>query len=217
VDRYHLVAVAKFGYMLEQLSICRYQVRESPGDNPSSAANQQERLSVHEQKCWFLAGLIEGEGSLCISIKNQPTARFGYLIDAEFFIYQHQIRRGLLELARSIFDAGRINPKPGNEVVLVYSITSTRLIAERVLPFFERYMTFTCKKRDHKLFREVVNALLEKRHLNPHGMIELVEKAYQMNMDGKQRKRSKAEVIERILRDYTPNPLPLSGEDIVRS
>jgi hypothetical protein len=62
-----------------------------------------------------------------------------------------------------------------------------------------------------------VNALLEKRHLNPHGMIELVEKAYQMNMDGKQRKRSKAEVIERILRDYTPNPLSLSGEDIVRS
>jgi len=217
VNRYHLVAVVKFGYMLEQLSICRYQVRESLGDNPYSAANQQERLSVHEQKCWFLAGLIEGEGSLCVSIKKHPTARFGYLVDAEFFIYQHQIRRGLLELARSIFDAGRINPKPGNEAVLVYSITSTRLISERVLPFFERYMPFTCKKRDHQLFREVVNALSQKRHLNPHGMIEIVEKAYQMNMDGKQRKRSKAEVIERILRDYTPNPLPLSGEDIVRS
>jgi hypothetical protein len=217
VDRYHLVAVVKFGYMLEQLSICRYQVRESPGDNPYSAANQQERLSIHEQKCWFLAGLIEGEGSLCVSVKQHPTARFGYLIDAEFFIYQHQIRRGLLELARSIFDAGRINPKPGNEVVLVYSITSTRLIAERVLPFFERYMSYTCKTRDHKLFREVVNALIDKRHHDPHGMIEIVDKAYQMNMDGKQRKRSKAEVIERILRDYTPNPLTRSGEDIVRS
>jgi hypothetical protein len=211
------MAVVKFGYMLEQLSICRYQVRESLGDNPFSAANQQERLSIHEQKCWFLAGLIEGEGSLCISVKKHPTARFGFLVDAEFFIYQHQIRRGLLELARSIFDAGRINPKPGNEVVLVYSITSTRLIAERVLPFFERYMSFTCKKKDHQLFREVVHALLEKRHRDPHGMIDIVEKAYQMNMDGKQRKRSKAEVIERILRDYTPNPLVQSGEDIVRS
>ena len=193
--------------MLEQLSIWRYHIAEGCGDNPTSAANQQERLSVHEQKCWFLAGLIEGEGSLCVSVKNQPTARFGYLVDADFFIYQHQIRRGLLEMARSIFDAGRINPKPGNEVVLVYSITSTRLIAERVLPFFERYMTFTCKKRDHQLFREVVHALLNKRHLDPHGMIEIVDKAYQMNMDGKQRKRSKAEVIGRILRDYTPNTL----------
>ncbi len=164
-----------------------------------------------------MAGLIEGEGSLCVSFKNQPTARFGFYVDAEFFIYQHQIRRGLLELARSIFDAGRINPKPGNEVVLVYSITSLRLIVERVLPFYERYMAFSCKKRDYQLFREIVHAMLRKRHHDPHGLIEIVEKAYQMNMEGKQRKRSKAEVIGRILRDYTPNPLALSGEDIVRS
>ena len=151
--------------------------------------------------------MIEGEGSLCVSIKNQPTARFGFLVDPEFFIYQHQIRRGLLELARSVFDAGRIDPKPGNEVVLVYSIKNLRLIAERVLPFYERYMAFSCKKRDYQLFRECVDAKLRKRHLDPHGMIEIVEKAYQMNMDGKQRKRSKAEVIGRILRDYTPNAL----------
>jgi hypothetical protein len=164
-----------------------------------------------------LAGLIEGEGSLCVSIKEHKPSRFGYLVDPEFSIYQHQIRRGLLELAGSIFEAGRINPKPGNEVVLVYSITSTRLIVERVLPFYERYMAFSCKKRDYQLFREIVNAMLCKRHHDPHGMVEIVEKAYQMNMAGKQRKRSKAEVIGRILRDYTPNPLVPSGEDIVRS
>ncbi len=201
------MAVIKFGYMLEQLSIWRYRVQEERGDNPTSAVNQQERLPTHEQKCWFLAGLIEGEGSLCVSIKNQPTARFGYLVDPEFFIYQHQIRRGLLELAGSIFDAGRINPKPGNEVVLVYSITSFRLIVERVLPFYERYMAFSCKKRDYQLFRDIVDAMLLKRHLDPHGLVEIVDKAYQMNMDGKQRKRPKAEVIGRILRDYTPNTL----------
>jgi LAGLIDADG DNA endonuclease family protein len=203
--------------MLEQLSIWRYYVAEGRSDNPTSAANQQERLPTHEAKCWFLAGLIEGEGSLCVSVKTHPTARFGFLVDPEFFIYQHQIRRGLLELAKSVFDAGRIDPKPGNEVVLVYSIRNLSLIAERVLPFYERYMAFSCKKRDYQLFRECVDAKLRKRHLDPHGMIEIVEKAYQMNMDGKQRKRSKAEVIGRILRDYTPNPLALSGEDIVRS
>ena len=203
--------------MLEQLSIWRYHIAEGCGDNPTSAANQQERLPTHEKKCWFLAGLIEGEGSLCVSIKEHKPSRFGYLVDPEFFIYQHRIRRGLLELAGSIFETGRINPKPGNEVVLVYSITSTRLIVERVLPFYERYMAFSCKKRDYQLFREIVHAMLCKRHHDPHGLVEIVEMAYQMNMEGKQRKRPKAEVIGRILRDYTPNPLALSGEDIVRS
>ncbi|MBC7098936.1 hypothetical protein H5T52_07435, partial [Candidatus Bipolaricaulota bacterium] len=53
-------------------------------------ANQQERLSKVEAKRWFLAGLIEGEGSFCVSIKQHPTARFGYYVDPEFFIYQHR-------------------------------------------------------------------------------------------------------------------------------
>jgi len=59
--------------MLEQLSIWRYR---NSGDNLSSAVNQQESLSTHEKQCWFLAGLIEGEGSLCISIKEHKPSRF---------------------------------------------------------------------------------------------------------------------------------------------
>jgi LAGLIDADG endonuclease len=200
--------------MLEQLSIWRYCVRS---ENPSSAVNQQERLSYHEQRNWFLAGLIEGEGSLCVSIKEHKTSRFGYLVDPEFFIYQHKIRRGLLELAGSVFETGRITPKHGNNDVLVFSIVSQRSIVQRVLPFFERYMAFSCKKRDFQLFREIVMAMQNKQHHDPHGLVDIVEKAYQMNMVGKQRKRPKGVVIERILRDYTPNPLAQSGEDIVRS
>jgi hypothetical protein len=200
--------------MLEQLSIWRYCVRS---ENPSSAVNQQERLSYHEQRNWFLAGLIEGEGSLCVSIKEHKPSRFGYLVDPEFFIYQHKIRRGLLELAGSVFETGRITPKHGSEDVLVFSIVSQRWIVQRVLPFFERYMAFSCKKRDFQLFREIVMAMENKQHHDPHGLVDIVEKAYQMNMVGKQRKRPKGVVIERILRDYTPNPLAQSGEDIVRS
>jgi LAGLIDADG endonuclease len=203
--------------MLEQLRIWRYQVMESRGENSPSAANQQESLSTHEKKCWFLAGLIEGEGSLCVSIKKHESFKFGYLVQPEFFIYQHQVRRGLLELAKEVFETGNIRPKPGNEVVLVYSIINRRLILERVLPFFERYMAFSFKGRDFQLFREVVMAMEQKRHRDPHELVKLVENAYQMNMGGKQRRRSKGEIVERILRDYTPNPLAQSGEDIVRS
>jgi hypothetical protein len=192
-------------------------VAEPQGENPHSAANQQESLSTHEKKCWFLAGLIEGEGSLCVSIKKHESFRFGYLVQPEFFIYQHQVRRGLLELAKEVFDTGNIRPKPGNEVVLVYSIINRRLIVERVLPFFERYMAFSFKGRDFRLFRAVVMAMEQKLHRDPHELIKLVDYAYQMNMEGKQRRRLKGEIVERILRDYTPNPLVQSGEDIVRS
>jgi hypothetical protein len=224
-----IVALVKFGHMLENPWMLRYSlndedwVREpnSPAsyssDNSTAAENQQERLSISEKKCWFLAGLIEGEGSLCVSIKAHKPSRFGYLIDPEFFIYQHKIRRGLLELACEVFETGKIYPKVGNEDVLVYSIVSRRLLIERVLPFYERYMAFSFKTRDYHLFREILMALESKHHRDHHKLVEIVKKAYQMNMVGKQRKRPIEEVIERILRDFTPDANITVGEDKVRA
>jgi hypothetical protein len=224
-----IVALVKFGHMLENPWMLRYSLNDGDwvrepnshpsygSDNSTAAENQQERLSMSEKKCWFLAGLIEGEGSLCVSIKAHKPSRFGYLIDPEFFIYQHKIRRGLLELACEVFETGKIYPKVGNEDVLVYSIVSRRLLIERVLPFYERYMAFSFKTRDYHLFREILMALESKHHFDPHGLVEIVKKAYQMNMVGKQRKRPIEEVTERILRDFTPDANITVGEDKVRA
>ena|SRR2546428_2610656 len=171
-------------------------------------ANQQERLSIIEAKKWFLAGCIEGEGSLCVSIKHHPISKFGFLVDPEFFLYQHESGIGMLELAREIFGTGRIARKVGNEGVLVYSIVSRRVLWERVIPFFERYMIFSTKREIFYRFREIVEAMeLRKEHLTAEGLVAIVKKAYAMNpaSKGKERKRTLEEVIDRILRGHTPN------------
>ena len=62
-------------------------------DNPFSAGNQQERLPEEDAKRWFVAGLVEGEGSVTVSIKRHPTAALGYLVQPELFVYQHRRRR----------------------------------------------------------------------------------------------------------------------------
>ena len=73
------------------------------------AGNQQERLSHTEELKHFLAGFIEGEGALRVSIKRHPTSRFGYLVDPEFFLYQHESGRRVLELASEVFGTGAIS------------------------------------------------------------------------------------------------------------
>ncbi len=164
-----------------------------------------------EAKKWFLAGFIEGEGSLCVSIKEHPTARFGYYVDPEFFLYQHKSGIKLLHLAKEIFGTGRIVPKPGNEEVLVYSIASRRALKEKVIPFFEKYMVFSTKRDIFQRFKEIVEAMEErKEHLTPEGLAHIVEKAYAMNpaSKGKERKRSLHEVVDRILRGRTPDTQP---------
>lgn len=171
-------------------------------------ANQQERLSTAEAKKWFLAGFIEGEGSLCVSIKEHPSARFGYYVDPEFFIYQHKSGVALLKMAQEIFGTGRIAPKPGNEDVLVFSIVSRHSLKEKVIPFFEKYMVFSAKREIFQRFKEIVEAMEErKEHLTPEGLVRIVEKAYAMNpaSKGKERKRPLQEVVGRILRGRTPD------------
>ena len=172
-----------------------------------TAAYQQERLSLTEQQRWFLAGFIEGEGSVCVSIKQHPTAQFGYYVDPEFFLYQHRAYPQLLELAKQMFGTGSIFPKQGNESVLVYAIANRRSIAEKVVPFLRSYMIFAPRKAVYDRFCEIVEAMERKEHHIAVGMARMVEKAYALNpvAKGKARKRSLQTVLDRILRDYTPD------------
>jgi len=176
-------------------------------ENPGGADNQQESLSSEERRCWFLAGFVEGEGSVHVSIKRHPTLRLGYYVQPEFFIYQHRLRRELLEMAQEYFGTGRIRPKPGNPDVLVYSILSRPAITERVLPFFRAYMRYSARRYDYETFGHVVDLMNRGAHRDPQGLAAIARLAYSMNMKGKQRRIALEEILGRILRGHTPDTL----------
>ena len=179
----------------------------------TSAENQQERLGSAESANWFLAGFIEGEGALCVSIKKHPTCRSGFYVDPGFFLYQHESGRRILELTQGVFESGRIYRKSGNENVLVYEISSTRALREKVVPFFERYVVpLSCKGETFERFREILELMERGEHLVPAGLAEIVKKVYAMNPSskGKARSRPLEEVLARILRGHTSD-IPASG------
>jgi hypothetical protein len=170
-----------------------------------SAGNQQESLSSEERRRWFLAGLVEGEGSVTLSIKRHPTAGFGVYVQPEFFIYQHVLRRALLEMAVEFFGAGRIRPKPGNPDVLVFSIISCPVLAARVVPFLRSYADLSARGRDYELFCEAVELCVAGARRTRQGILQLVDMAYAMNMNGKQRRIKHEDLVDRILRGHTPD------------
>jgi LAGLIDADG endonuclease len=176
-------------------------------ENSGGADNQQESLSSEEQRFWFLAGLVEGEGSVHISLKRKPTARFGLYVQPEFFIYQHKSRLKLLEMAKEYFGTGRIRPKPGNPDVLVYSIISRTATARVVVPFLERCTRFSARTEDYYRFIAAIRLLEAGLHNTPEGLVSIVELAYSMNMGGKQRRVPIEEILDRILRGHTPHAL----------
>ena len=177
-----------------------------PSKNLSGDAdNPQERLSTTQRWKAFLGGFIEGEGSFCISIKKNKTSKYGFNVDTEFFLYQREERKEILEKAKKFFGSGRIYPKAGNEKVLVFEIADNKVLHEKVIPFLEKYfLPFSARKKDFLLFKEAVRMKAKKEHLKREGLLKLVDIAYEINQSGKQRKRKKEEVVERILRGHTP-------------
>jgi hypothetical protein len=169
----------------------------------SGRDNQQERLSIREKIGFFLAGLIEGEGSFVVTIRFNPSTRWGFVIDPEFYIYQHQKRKKLLELAREFFQTGRIWKKPGTINILVYGIKSRRSLEEKVVPFIKKYLyPFTSRREQIDFFLKVLEMLQNKKHHTKEGMLELVEYIY--SCKERKIKIPKQALIERILRDHTP-------------
>jgi hypothetical protein len=118
----------------------------------------------------------------------------------------HESGRAILELAQRTFGSGRISRKSGNEQVLVYEISSTAVLRERVIPFFERYVVpFSCKRETFMRFKEILEAMERKEHLRSDGLAEIVKKVYAMNpaSKGRARLRPLDEVLSRILRGHT--------------
>ena len=183
-----------------------------------STDNQQERL-LTEAKKWFVAGLVEGEGSFCIGIKKHPTAPYGYFIDPMFFFYQHKSRKAMVEMVKeTLGNVGKIKPKHGNEDVLVLQISSRRTIVEKLIPFFDKYFIFSVRKNDYESFKEATFMLIEGKHHTQEGMLKIVELAYKTCGEGKYRRIPKESVVNRILRGHTSDvSLKKRNEDMVRS
>jgi hypothetical protein len=184
-------------------------------ENPGGAGNQQESLSSEEQRRWFLAGVVEGEGSVYVGIKAHATVPLGFFVQPGFSITQHRVRRSLLEMAKQEFQAGSIFPKPGNPAVLVYAIHSRPALRERVIPFLETYMRFSARWGDLARFMTIMDLFEDGLHRTPQGLAQIVELAYAMNANGKQRKRPLEAVLDRILRGHTPDA-PGRGDEMVR-
>lgn len=157
---------------------------------------------------YFLAGFVEGEGSLSVSIKSQPKLKHGFALDPEFFIYQHESGIFLLEAARSYFRAGSVYKKSGDSNVYVFRINNRQVLKEKVLPFFSKYVIpYSCKYKYYNEFCFILESLIQKKHTDQQEFLNLLKKVYELNSysKGKEIKYTYDQIKEIILRDYTPN------------
>ncbi len=144
---------------------------------------------------YYLAGFVDGEGCFSISLSYHKTARYGFFVNPIFQVYQHPHHREILEIFQWVFKTGKIRRKSPTNHGLVYCVDGNRNIIEKVIPFFEKF-PLAVKSNEFLKFKKITEFLLEKKHHTKEGMIEIINIAYSMNMQGKQRARLKSDLIK---------------------
>ena len=159
-------------------------------------------MTKNKNLFWYVAGFIYCEGSFNISFTKQKYAHnnqgFKWLIHVCFQTYQHEDHRDILELLqKQVFHTGRIYRKSSPYHVFTYTVDNPRNLCEKIIPFFNKYKLII-KDKDFQLFKEVVQMLLDKKHLTESGFKKILDIAFKMNANGKQRKYSKEYILETV-------------------
>ena len=134
----YMVAIANiFEYKIEKTNRCQMEYAIY---NWSSAPTNQRFVAMDNAKIAFLAGFIEGEGSLNISAKKCATAKYGLMIDPEFSITQHVNGISVFFDGMMFFQAGRIRYKSGSNATIIYRIDNRNILLHKLLNFWETHI-----------------------------------------------------------------------------
>ena len=116
----------------------------------------------------WLCGFAEGEACFYVSVYKSAKSKLGLAVQLVFKITQHSRDKQLLKGIANFFNCGRVENR--SLEACDFTITSLKLIEEKIIPFFEM-----CPLRGHKLldfedFNRVVKIMKTKHHLTSEGM-----------------------------------------------
>ena len=164
-------------------------------DNPSGAANQQERPGFEQ----WIVGFVDGEGCFSISVVRNATCRLGWQVQHEFSVTQASASRRALEELQEFFGCGTLieNRRHDNHHhdLLRFSVKRRADLRGVVVPFFEQYPLRTAKVRDFARFVHVLDLIEEGRHLSEEGLADIARVTERMNRRQRSRYLESSEAI----------------------
>ena len=126
----------------------------------------------------WVCGFVDGEGCFYVGIEKHPEMSTGYQVLPEFTVVQHERDIQILYGLKKFFRGGVVRRNHDDR----FSFRVRRLSALReISDFFLQHPLKTKKNVDFRKFRRVILLMLERKHLDRQGLIEIVDIAMQMN------------------------------------
>ena len=164
---------------------------------------------------YYLAGFADGEGSFNISFRPRDAYKLLWKISLCFNVSQKD--KIILALFKKHLQCGRLRNR--EDGVWHYEVNNFTAIVNKVIPFFQKYVFLSAKKKnDFAKFQQVAELITRKDHLTKKGIKQVLELREQMNNGSKYKYSSefiwrKLEKSSETIRQTEVN----TSDDIVRT
>ena len=146
--------------------------------NVMSADNQQERLDTK-----WIVGFVDGEGCFHISVNKLDKMTLGWQVLPEFRVVQNQKDEDVLDRICQYFGFGKItlNRKDDHGTRKEFRVRGLDNLSKIVEFFKENPLQTDTKRRNFKIFSEVIQMMKDKEHLTQEGLDKIAIMVSQMN------------------------------------
>lgn len=126
------------------------------------------RMNLESQ---WIVGFTDGEGCFHVSITKVKDMKLGLRPIPEFVVVQHERNIQLLHALKRFFRCGIVKVNHGNRYS--FCVRNIQHLKEKILPFFEKHKLKTKKRQEFIIFRKIILAMNEKKHLTKDGLIQI--------------------------------------------
>ena len=160
-----------------------------------AADNQQERLDSS-----WIAGFTDGEGCFHISINKIPGMSLGWQVLPEFRIVQNEKDEILLNKIKDYFGFGSVqkNRTDFHGTRKEFRVRGLENL-NKIIDFFNKNQLQTSKRKDFKIFSEVIQMMNNNEHLNKEGLDKIAKLVSEMNRKPELKYLKSSEAIRQTL------------------
>ena len=130
---------------------------------------------------YFLTGFCDAESSFQVLVVKTKDSRLGWSVRPLFSIGLHSKDLALLLQIKEILGCGII-VKNDNLDEVSFRVNSFQDLTKIIIPHFSNYPLLTQKSADFKLFKKVIELMLNKAHLTTEGLQEIINTKSSLNL-----------------------------------
>jgi hypothetical protein len=145
-------------------------------------------LAVKEGTSWknWFTGFTDGEGCFCVSFSLRQKLKLNVEVKPSFSIAQHKRHKDTLLEIHSILKCGGLRFGKKDQTYK-FEIRNIKHLNQTVITHFNEYPLRTQKAQDFDKFKTICFKIQHGLHLNPKGLRDIIELAYNMNPSGKRK------------------------------